>query len=478
MDEVMERYNRMYEFENDPRLYGYRFKDTGISMWMYIRAFVINSTADGQRSYRSDKFYEMKEIVKKGCFEKYAIKNPFLSGRKEILFAFWGYNGLKKNDNGMVYDPLIMPYLQLTPEKTEILMDGPIINAYGTEISYPNWKVDDIFWNLLKSAEQLTRHDAICGEDQNTIRSFLRFLCRSCPLEIDYKMRGRIAATLGQFAQDSKIMIKIFEIYLDIVKPKVVIICCGSYPGILRTPMILACRNKKIITAELQHGWVTKYYPWSWYSDYVMENHGNGEILPDYFLTYGEYWRKQTKTPQKCEVIGYANYIAQNKASEHDILFCAGINFDKYICLLDRMLAEIDPDITVYFRFHPAYTPQKQKKRFEKYLKYSNFVSADSGDIAIHLEKCRYVVVDASTVAYEALFMGRIVFGFSGSFNTLAGLSEFPDFHLFDSADEFMNLWNNRSRLIPQRHEDLFALNYKENYIKFLKKCGVDIRRK
>ena len=81
-------------------------------------------------------------------------------------------------------------------------------------------------------------------------------------------------------------------------------------------------------------------------------------------------------------------------------------------------------------------------------------------------------------VCYEALFMGRIVFVFNSIQTVRCGINNLSSVHLFNDSDEFLALWEKRDILKPEYHKKFFNINYKENYKKFLKKCGVDTKFK
>ncbi len=478
MIEIEERYELMYDFENNSKLYDFRFKDTGIPMWMYIRANYINRIVDRevykqyQHIWNKDRRDEI--VLKKSLLEKYITKNPFLTCKKDILFAFWSYSELRQHDGGFVYEDFIMPFLKVFPKNTSTLMTGSIVNKYEKNCLHPNWKMDDIFMDMLRVTGCLKRKKDICDEDRKNIHGLINFLNRNCPLQIYEDIIKEIGYSLEHISCYSKQMIKICQSYLSILNPKVVIICCASYPSLLRTSMILACRNRKIKTAELQHGLNSKYHVNYQFCDYILNNTECRKMLPDYYLTFGKYWNNIIKVPYKCYVIGYAKTLLKELIPNNNkILFCADIDFDRYIDFLDKIIQKLD--IEIYFRFHPRYSSKQQRDKFKKYFNYSNFFEADEKDLSFYMKDCRYVIADGSTVCYEALSMGRIVFSFESKSSIKMGVNKLSDVHLITNANDFMVLWNERDKLQSRCHDEFFNLNYKENYIKFLKKCGVDI---
>ena len=479
MYEIKEYYEQMYEFENNSQLYNFRFKDSGIPMWMYIRSLFIRDVIDQTLYTQITQIEHIKantKFIRKSFMSKYITKNPFFSQRKDILFAFWGYSELKKYDNGMVYEALIMPFLQMFSDKTSVLMHGNISNEYELNCSYPEWKMDDIFIDILNCIHNIKKQN-ISNEDKKNIKDLVKFLDNSCPIKMNNCIKKKICSMLEDFAHNNKFMVRICELYLQVAKPKVVVICCGSYPGLLRTSLILACKNKSIVTAELQHGLSARCHANYQYGNYILNNYECSRILPDYYLTFGEYWHNHVNIPQKCKVVGYAKPIVKDSVPVNQkILFCADLDFDRYLHFIDKIISHLDKSTEIYFRLHPIYSTKKQKEQFKKYLKYPNFFFANDKDLSFYMKECRYVIIDGSTVCYEALFMGRIVFAFESRQNTKVGINKLPYVHLFNSSDDFLKLWNKRDMFISEYHDEFFNLEYKKNYIEFVKECGVKIK--
>lgn len=478
MINIETRYKQMYEFENNSQLYAFRFKDTGIPMWMYIRADFIKNVVDRESCNQYRRIWNRDRrdgiVYKKSILKKYITQNPFLSQKKDILFAFWSYSELRQHDDGLVFEDFIMPFLKMFPSNTTTLMSGSILNEYERGCAHPNWKMDDIFMDILRFSGHLKRNKDVSKEDRKNIKGLISFLNHNCPLQIDEDLRKEIVYCLENISCNSRQMIKICESYLKVVNPKVVIICCASYPNLLRTSMVLACRNRRIITAELQHGLNSMYHVNYHYCDYILNNIDCSRMLPDYYLTFGEYWSSIVKIPQKCSVIGYAKPVIKDMVPYNNkILFCADIDFDRYIDFLDKIIQKLD--IEIYFRFHPRYSSKKQRDKFKKYFKYSNFFEANEKDLSFYMKDCRYVIADGSTVCYEALFMRRCVFSFESKSSIKTEINKLPDVYWINNSDDFINLWNERDKLQTKCHDEFFSLNYKQNYVKFLKKCGVGI---
>lgn len=490
-DDSIRLLNEIYKFEENSKLYSFRLKDTNLSMWMLMRGMFISSITDDKESQgtnTSNYNYTNRTPIKKNLLCKFFTRNPFFLGKKDILFACWGYNLLKQNSNNLAYYDLIMPYLRMYPQKTSLIMTGDVYNEYELTPAFPNWGMDDIFWSILrlrtfkkrllnniKIIKKNKENAQIKGiKDKENIDAFLTFLTRTLPIPFDDKLIKSAKEKLDWYSIASNDIIAIYKHYLNIVKPKIVIICCASYPTIITTSLIIACRNQGIPTAELQHGFVGKYHCYYHYSNFVLNNSECNIGLPDFFLTFGEYWNGRLSIPQKCFTLGYAKPFSKSIPTNNKILFCAGLNYDLYENFLDKILPHLEDTSKIYFRFHPLALTENLKKRFEKYNKYPNFSIANDNSLSYYMKKCRYVIEDGSTTAFEALFMGRIVFSFVTPNSALTEVNHLPSVHLINNPNDFLNLWIKRNELKPKVHDDIFCLNYKRNYVKFLKEVGIN----
>ena len=71
----------------------------------------------------------------------------------------------------------------------------------------------------------------------------------------------------------------------------------------------------------------------------------------------------------------------------------------------------------------------------------------------------------------------KIVFCFKGPTTDLYDISSFSDVKLFEDLYDFLRLWMDREGYIPQRHEDLFELDYKNRYRRFMNMCGCRLKQ-
>ncbi len=463
---------QIYEFENSEELLSFRFKDTGIPMWMFIRSPLIRATAYVAMGFDVKKRTLPKH--EKTLVDRYVCKNPFFTLKKDVVWAFFRYECMSVYRDGKVYDDLVMPFMRMLSRKGTSIMSGNGTVIQENRCSHPNWKRDNIFMDIVKNIKS----KEVCKEDCVNIRKLLRYISEKFPMEVLSKIRKQMYFSLYYIALNHRILIILCEFYLKIVQPKLVIVSHGSYELLLNSAMIIACRKQNITTAEFQHAWVGKNHENFYYGDLIVKDKYCKRVLPDYLLTMGEFWNNQVNIPQKIFTIGYAKVIQESVVPQNDnILFAASCSYDQYEDILSGILPCIDRGAKIYFRLHPIEATPSIIKRFEKYQRYDCFEMANEQDFNYHIQKCRYVIVDGSTACYEALYLGRIVFNFDNAYSRVYGINELECVKRFGTAKEFLELWKERNNYESVKHAEFYERDWKGNFKKFLSMQGIKIER-
>lgn len=212
-------------------------------------------------------------------------------------------------------------------------------------------------------------------------------------------------------------------------------------------PVIAVCKKLGIPIAEFQHG-ITLDNTVSFTGEY------DGRIDPDYFLTFGDYW----KGPQfgmsldRMVNIGwaYSKYLAKkfdevNKNKDNDVLVISSPEISDSILDAIKELSMAKGVFRFHIRLHPCESYNEKQKE-----KLANIACAEvvdnKIDSALVLPSYKYVVGENSSVIYEALSMGCKV----GMLN-LCGLRpaiELPgikeSFCVINNADDFENFLSDR----------------------------------
>jgi hypothetical protein len=243
-----------------------------IQIWGLLRTLYIakcidkNITSDGWNKHikRQPNPSTIKKIKRLRNIS-YGIHNVF---RKYDLWVF--SDGLELRElNGKLVNRLFEPILK---EKSCVLVENP-----ATGLHVPLAKRDNksiISLDIFNIMAQLIKYKekTIDGEE------ILREINNEYDLQVDYHR-----AIHRFFAYR-----RVFGKFLDIYRPKAVIL--SSYAGPTFQTLIHTAKEKGIPTIEMQHGAITKNFPF--YTPCVVTDK---KFFPDYILTFGEKSKKEVR---------------------------------------------------------------------------------------------------------------------------------------------------------------------------------------
>ncbi|WP_448375361.1 CDP-glycerol glycerophosphotransferase family protein, partial [Fervidobacterium sp.] len=233
-----------------------------------------------------------------------------------------------------------------------------------------------------------------------------------------------------------------------------------------------------IKVGEFQHGVITKLHPAYNYGAAVFNNEGYKEYLPDYLLTYGDFWNEQVTTPSKKVTIGnphfWFNYDrfkatpgieTKVEKSKKILIVSQGTVTNINVELAKKLSNMVESDYKIVFRLHPGEVAFKE--RYQELFNYNNIEVNDSGDIYQLILSSDYVVSVYSTTIFEAASFGKPVYIYR---HPLSELYIPENLGLwFSTAKELLKLIIN-----DRKASNDFDLNYfwnekwKENYLSFL----------
>ena len=227
-----------------------------------------------------------------------------------------------------------------------------------------------------------------------------------------------------------------------------------------------------IKTAEFQHGTISAGHPAYNYSDMLSGNYT--DYLPDYLLTYGDFWSEQIHIPVKKISIGnpFLTELVSKKRERKDInakkelLICTGGTVIKFVntILASATKYLLSKGIKVSLRPHPT----EREVVFERYsdVFLMGAVLDQNENYYDSISNNTYAIVEGgSTLAYELLAFNIPVswyskdavqaYVFDNLFRTVNSLQEVVSFLEIDNL-------NNRDI------EYVWKSNWKKNYSDFL----------
>ena len=251
------------------------------------------------------------------------------------------------------------------------------------------------------------------------------------------------------------------------LSPQIVFIRGSTYGGYYSILLSLAKENG-IITGEFQHGNIYEDHVAYNYGDAIFKSESYKKYLPDYVLTFGDYWNNKIKMPSKKITIGYPHYSESLKKyqkikpeSNTILIISQGTITEKFVEIAKYLAVNL-PNYKIVFKLHPGEVPFE-----ERYKELHNYVNVDvvkSGDIYEYIARAEKIVAWNSTAIFEALNFNKELYILDNELsNTVIpkeiGIRFKENEELISKVNTFKSINN---------LEQYFNPNWKENYRKFL----------
>ncbi|MEX1078655.1 MAG: hypothetical protein WED09_06055 [Homoserinimonas sp.] len=239
----------------------------------------------------------------------------------------------------------------------------------------------------------------------NSRRQHTRHVIESLYAELDFPVdhTGISVATAKVLRHQARVerMRAQYEWLLDRISPKVVIMDGAAYGG-SRAIQVRAAKERGIPVAELQHGWVGPSHGAYNFGDAVWRQELR-QYLPDFFLTFGDYWSRGVSGPFEAIAIGkphleeFALNVPPVMKRKQSVLVASSVSDPEEMTRSVLSIRDALPeDWQVWFRPHPS---ERQVVRH----RYPELVTAGR------------VAIDYTLDVYESLSQVRGVFGYSST---------------------------------------------------------------
>ena len=254
------------------------------------------------------------------------------------------------------------------------------------------------------------------------------------------------------------------------LNPKIIFVRTASYGG-FKSTLLKTAKENGIITGEFQHGILYEGHMAYNYGDAVFKSEQYKKYLPDYILTFGDYWNDKIKIPSKKITIGNPHFYESIKKykeikeqKDSILIISQGTITDKFVNIA-KYLSEKLPNYRILFKLHPGEVPFEG--RYKELYKCANIELAKSGDIYEYLAQFENIVSGNSTTIYESLGFNKklLILEDNMTKNIIP-----KDIGLrFKENEELKDLILNTKELnMTYNLEYYFNSNWKENYKNFL----------
>ena len=382
----------------------------GVYFWELIRFNVIGDIAkitglygQAHTELEKDMQYFIKKII--NASKNIFYKNPFLVPKSDLLFI--GHPRRKLLEDGLWWDVYCDPIIEyLKNTQNCLLFENSYLDSHLTPARTKQIRHLDLPHTAgITASKAMLAADGLKNNEKSTIKE----------LEEQLQKKFHISISLGKLITAKlnarKTMAPIYAFLLKKVSPKAVVLVVSYGHEVF----IETCKNLKIPTIELQHGTISRYHAAYSFPGYKAMK----RCFPDYFLSFGDYWKKLVDFPlpdEKIYSVGYPFFEMETgkycKCPKQDqITFISqGTIGDKLSKFAVELKARQDLQMDIVYKLHPGeYARWKQE--------YPWLVNAgvrviddESEQLYKLLAQTKVLIGVYSTVVYEGLGMGLRTF--------------------------------------------------------------------
>jgi hypothetical protein len=452
--------------ERGSEVLDFRFSFQDILMWPFVRGPLLLQ-AFLQEFALSDPYLYQRSWTA-GSAARYAWhtlrRHPFAGarGRDVLIFA----SGISNIRRGATYfNRLHDGFALCFPERTLIVEDS-IRGAYRRPRVFPHVRYHDVI-HLAGRVLAPLRH--LPGKDKRRAREFLLLLRERLPTRLPDKVWMEMEALLLSKGTRLPALHRLYGTLFRRLKPRLLFLedgCSGS-----RSYIFKWAREAGIVTAEAQHGIVSRNHPLYNYSPHLADDR-YAEYLPHYFLTYGPYWGGQVSMPSRLVPVGNPalSEFQPPRASQREsdcgrlLVISTGVNAEGMFRVVSE-LAMMTPrrQLQIRFRPHPSEAPAAEE-RYGGLRQYGVELDTEQ-DVYTSIHDSDWVAGEISTVLFEARYWDKPVFVLDHPYTRLH-LAE-GTFPRFQEAGELWSLLSSGTAAQPAP-EQFWAPGWRENYERFV----------
>lgn len=374
--------------------------------------------------YCNVKYWQLvrMQLLKGITINKSHVVNNFQNRSiiKEIVGAFYQSIVMKKKIDSLEKVDLIRirPVVTLDGNHNlgdhqydyyELESDISVLDLYalGNYVAMPdvvdiNMSMAELKVIIWKIRRKIFGAKKIENSQKIVLQSFLQKINEIYSTDFEIKwLEGAI-----QYAVETHLKyINLYSVIFKKTQPKAILVY-PHYDEHMYAAMAVA-KRMEIKTIEMQHGRINAHEAY-WYEDH----NPIGKTLPDYFLTYGDWWNNQISLPEFCKVVSVGNaYLEkqvktyQREKKDHLVVsvFSNPQNGKTLLEFINSIQEYcVENNIEILYKLHPNES-KVWKTEYPMLLKLRNTTIYDSGSVYSVLSQSDVVIGINSTVFFEAL---------------------------------------------------------------------------
>lgn len=466
----------LLEIENTPEILRFTCPGTDYLLWPYLRTVVIRMVMD-REIYGEGVLIKLVPTESPCALQKLAcVVDGLMSDlhlinrRAKIVFFNSGTTNIKLDGKyfNRVSDYFALFYPQATlliEDTSEWLSLKPRANL-NVAYHLPLVTLSKFFGRLPFEKNKET-----------VLEEFVAFLESRLKLVLGFQMtafqRSLLSTILIRHCASLKLQLRLYQTLYEQLQPEIIFFEDGHYGS--RGHLIRLAKEMGIKTAELQHGMITAGHDAYNFAPAIRNSVDYQKYVPDYFLTYGQWWSEQINSPAQAVAIGNPHYEVMSRRCQSQptnktkiLLLSDGLRFETYFEMARSLRSLIPQSYEVVLRPHPI----ERAGILARYTRNSDGILLDhSDDLYARFAESYAVVGEISTALFEAIGSGNRIFVRSNPI-TLFGLPDCP-FAQFETVEQLAaKLFTGDCGLVSSELADsIWVRGWEANYSDFMLHC-------
>lgn len=457
--------DKIFETENDAHLMSFKTSG-GIPVWLMGKYFLMFNVLSSRVLHYKASIRHRKISIKtfklllKSVFYNFGKRK--LKKNKEIIL--WSVNR-KTLIDGKYFNRYVDLFAEMFPDNSYII-EEPLLDWEWPFKRFNN----DVYFNVTAKIKSELFARFFAGKYYAVVSQMLEYYLVRVKNILGLEFTDREVISFKKYISRQIYAMKYMSKWLErrlTDKTKIVLMVGAAFPH--NYPINVMLKKHGVKSVELQHGYIT--------STNVMYNYAKnildcGELkngMPDYMLTYGNWWNTQVNCPVEKIAVGnpYHDYcfdtLINSPKTEKRVITILGCNqnTEHYVKLVDFLSKSI---IDFVFKFRPHPGEQREAKSITESAGYN--INFDTNlDIYDTLKESYAVIGEVTTVLFEAIGLVERIIVWETDY-TKAFMPEHP-FERFKNSDELINLFyksDNRN----YSNSDFWAQNWRDKYRQFI----------
>lgn len=387
-------------FEYSSAVLSYNFWDKSLPIWPFVRfafldkysAFVNNlSTA----SSLTNKF-NYADLLKSLALS--VKRNPYFIPAKDVLFFNSSITNIKL-EHGKYFNRVTDYYYYELPGRSALVEDLLQFKTTTPRVH------SDVYSILpLKLGSQIVSMYPglkLSSEDHIAIDRLIECLKSIAPVQAPNKFWQDCQIQFINHLKNVKASFKVYKQFLALKRPKLLFLEDAAYGS--KLPLLLAAKSLGIPVAELQHGLINENHLAYQFGEALVEK--LVPYMPNYFLSYANYWSNSVNLPSKKIEIGnpyLEEYLLKfpKKTTRKVLIVGTGMSKDQLIRFCKLLHSNpIFSDFQFILRPHPW----EEKTAPQKYAELLSLgYKIDNQNLYESLSTSAVVFGEMSTAIFEA----------------------------------------------------------------------------